>query len=68
MTHEELVAQVAALGIEVWRLKDIVQSLSESHDQNRRELNAATNRAVDLTISLDQKVAVVDELLKRREQ
>lgn len=67
-THEDLVASVAALAVEVKRLQEMVQTLSESHDLNRREIQAATKRAVDLTLELDRKTVAVDDLLKRRGQ
>lgn len=67
-THEDLVESVAALAVEVKRLQEMVQTLSESHDLNRREIQAATKRAVDLTLELDRKTVAVDDLLKRRGQ
>ena len=56
MTLEELAAIVAAQAIEIQRLADMVQTLSESHDLNRRELQAATKTARDFTNEMEQHV------------
>ena len=65
MTIDELAGEVAALRIEVQRGKEMLQTLSESHDQNRRELQVATKTAADLSIVLDQHVANAAAILSQ---
>ena len=60
-----LTARLDALAIETQRVKDMNQTLSESHDQNRRELQCATTRATTLTVDLDQKLARADDALAK---
>ncbi|MFN2581806.1 MAG: hypothetical protein ABR498_03585 [Candidatus Dormibacteria bacterium] len=47
---------IANQAIEITRLGDMVQTLSESHDLNRRELQAATKAARDFTNEMDEHV------------
>lgn len=86
MTHEELErvvsdlsgevsslrADVSALRVEVARGKDMIQQLSESHDLNRRELQAATKRATELATDLEvrqlEAQATAKDLIELKEQ
>lgn len=69
MTIDDIVLELArintvvtALVVEVTRGKDMIQELSQSHDQNRRELQVATARARELTLQLDQSLAQAKDL------
>jgi len=55
-------AAVAAFAIEIQRGKDMIQTLSESHDQNRRELQFAATRATDLATRADATLAQAEDL------
>lgn len=63
ITLESLAEQVASLAVDVQRVKDMIQTLSESHDQNRRELQFATTRATDLVVDLNNQVGTAHDLL-----
>lgn len=56
-----LTDQVAALAIEVQRGKDMIQTISEDSDQNRRELLVATTTAITLNNQLpDGVISLLD--------
>lgn len=70
MTIEELEAAVVELqgvvatqAIEIQRTKDMLQTLSESKDQDRRELQFAAARAETLTARLNHDVAQAGALI-----